>query len=186
MFKRILVAVDGSPVSNHGLRTALTIAADQDATLYALHVIDDAQLATSSMGMEYASAELVESLWEGLRENGRRILLRAEASARKAKHPLVPILRESRGAPVADAIVRQARKLHADLIVLGTHGRRGFRRLVLGSDAEGVLREARVPVLLVRGRVRVSKAKPASGSANAKRHARPQGVASMAARSSMH
>jgi nucleotide-binding universal stress UspA family protein len=47
--------------------------------------------------------------------------------------------------------VNEARRHHADLIVLGTHGRRGVRRIVLGSDAEQVVRAARVPVLLVRG-----------------------------------
>jgi nucleotide-binding universal stress UspA family protein len=59
-------------------------------------------------------------------------------------------MRETIGGPAADAIVREARKQGADLIVLGTHGRRGVRRLVLGSDAEQVVRTSRVPVLLVR------------------------------------
>jgi nucleotide-binding universal stress UspA family protein len=59
-------------------------------------------------------------------------------------------MRETIGGPAADTIVREARKQGADLIVLGTHGRRGVRRLVLGSDAEQVVRTSRVPVLLVR------------------------------------
>lgn len=57
---------------------------------------------------------------------------------------------ETMGGRVADVIVREARKWKADLIVMGTHGRRGIGRVVLGSDAEAVLREARVPVLLLR------------------------------------
>ena len=52
---------------------------------------------------------------------------------------------------MADPIVREARKIGADLIVMGTHGHRGVRRLVMGSDAEQVVRTAQVPVLLVRG-----------------------------------
>jgi nucleotide-binding universal stress UspA family protein len=64
---------------------------------------------------------------------------------------------ESFGGRAADFIVEQARKWRADLIVLGTHGRRGVRRLVMGSDAEQVIRATRVPVLLVR-----SKATPAT------------------------
>ena len=56
---------------------------------------------------------------------------------------------ETRGRSVAEVIIAHAKKLRADLIVLGTHGRRGVSRLVMGSDAEGVVRSARVPVLLV-------------------------------------
>ena len=61
-----------------------------------------------------------------------------------------PVLVETIGHTVADAIPEQAKKSHADLIVLGTHGRCGISRLVMGSDAEGVIRAATVPVLLVR------------------------------------
>jgi nucleotide-binding universal stress UspA family protein len=60
-------------------------------------------------------------------------------------------MRETVGGAAADAIVREAKKQRADLIVLGTHGRRGMRRMVMGSDAEEVVRTARVPVLLVKG-----------------------------------
>jgi len=57
---------------------------------------------------------------------------------------------ETAGYGVADVILKQAKKTRADLIVMGTHGRRGVARLVMGSDAEGVVRGAPVPVLLVR------------------------------------
>ena len=57
---------------------------------------------------------------------------------------------EGRGRAVSGVILEDARKFRADLIVMGTHGRRGLNRLLLGSDAERVLREARIPVLLVR------------------------------------
>lgn len=61
------------------------------------------------------------------------------------------VLLESIGGRAADLIVDQAKQWNADLIVMGTHGRRGLRRLALGSDAELVVRSASVPVLLVRG-----------------------------------
>jgi nucleotide-binding universal stress UspA family protein len=61
-----------------------------------------------------------------------------------------PVLVEKFGGLVADVIIAQARKQRAGLIVLGTHGRRGVTRLVMGSDAEGVVRRTPVPVLLVR------------------------------------
>jgi nucleotide-binding universal stress UspA family protein len=54
------------------------------------------------------------------------------------------------GRHASDVILEEARKWHADLIVMGTHGRRGFSRLLLGSDAERVLRDTPVPLLLIR------------------------------------
>jgi nucleotide-binding universal stress UspA family protein len=70
------------------------------------------------------------------------------------------LLLETLGRRVADVIVREAKKWRADVIVLGTHGRSGLSRVVLGSDAELVVRESPVPVLLVRGRVTGSRKRP--------------------------
>jgi nucleotide-binding universal stress UspA family protein len=67
------------------------------------------------------------------------------------------VLLGARGNRVADLIVKQAKKWHADLIVLGTHGRRGVARVLMGSDAEIVVRETPVPVLLVRSPLRRRK-----------------------------
>jgi nucleotide-binding universal stress UspA family protein len=64
------------------------------------------------------------------------------------------VLRETLGHRVADLIIKQAKRWRADVIVLGTHGRRGVSRLVMGSDAELVVRETSVPVLLVRSPLR--------------------------------
>ena len=87
-----------------------------------------------------AEAPAMIDLLPMLREGGKRILARAGAAALKAKVKPKLLTREIVGGPAADAIVREARKQRADLIVLGTHGRRGVRRLVLGSDAEQVVR----------------------------------------------
>jgi nucleotide-binding universal stress UspA family protein len=83
-------------------------------------------------------------------ESGRRIVKRAEEQARKAGVPVKGVLLESPAGPAAGAIVRQAKKAKADLIVIGTHGRRGVRRMLMGSDAEEVVRASPVPVMLVR------------------------------------
>jgi hypothetical protein len=98
-------------------------------------------------------------LLAALRDAGRKILVKAETVARKAEQPMRPALVEATGQSTARVILTHARKVHADLIVLGTHGRRGLKRLVMGSDAEAVLREATVPVLLLRSskRHRVSR-----------------------------
>jgi nucleotide-binding universal stress UspA family protein len=144
-YKRILVAVDGSPTSNKGLREALRLAQREGARLFVLNVVNDYPALAVA-----AEAPVMIDLLPMLREGGKRILARAQAAALKAKVKPVLLTREIVGGPAADAIVREARKQRADLIVLGTHGRRGVRRLVLGSDAEQVVRTSRVPVLLVR------------------------------------
>jgi len=150
MFKRILAAVDGSPASNAGLRSAVELAADQRATLLLLHVVDDT---TVTAGFEggFTIPNYIDTLYDALRSSGRKVLARAEAAAKAAGVECKPVLVESRAATVAHVVVGQAKSLKADLIVLGTHGRRGLRRVLMGSDAEAVVREANVPVLLVRG-----------------------------------
>jgi nucleotide-binding universal stress UspA family protein len=110
-----------------------------------LHVVNEFYAFATLDGMA-PGVDLVPSL----REGGRRILAKAQAVAKKAGIQAKTILRERVGGPAADAIVPEARKQGADLIVIGTHGRRGVRRLVLGSDAELVVRSSPVPVLLVR------------------------------------
>jgi nucleotide-binding universal stress UspA family protein len=87
---------------------------------------------------------------ESLRDSGRRILAQGQEKARKQGVKATPIMIENIVRPVSDVILNTARKCRADVIVMGTHGRRGITRLVLGSDAEGVVRQANVPVLLVR------------------------------------
>lgn len=143
-YKRILAAVDGSKASNKGLREALRLAKREGARLFLLNVVNDFYAFAAMEGP--APVDLVPML----REGGKRILARAQAAARKAGVKPKALMREIVGGPAADAIVREAKKQRADLIVLGTHGRRGVRRLVMGSDAEQVVRTSPVPVLLVR------------------------------------
>jgi len=144
-YRRILVAVDGSATATKGLREAIRLAKEERAQLLLLHVVNEFYAFASLDG--YApGVELVPAL----REDGRRILAKAKALAEREGIRVKTLLRETLGGPAADTIVRDARRQRADLIVLGTHGRRGVRRLVLGSDAEQVVRSSPVPVLLVR------------------------------------
>ena len=85
---------------------------------------------------------------------GKAILARAAAEAKTRGVKAKTVLAENIAGRVADVIVRQAKKARADLIVIGTHGRRGLTRMVMGSDAELVVRYAPAPVLLVRGKGR--------------------------------
>ncbi|MEP7208519.1 MAG: universal stress protein [Casimicrobiaceae bacterium] len=160
MFKSILVAIDGGATSLRGFRQALALAKEQDATLHVLHILDDAPLITGYEGAGYITQDYVDRLDETLRRNANKVLAKAAAEASAAGHAINPVLVEARGNGVAGIIVREARKLRADLIVLGTHGRSGLKRLVMGSDAEAVVRETKLPVLLVRaGPSRASRAK---------------------------
>lgn len=145
MYNKILVPVDGSPASIRGLDEAIKLAKDQDAELRLLHVINE-WLAVSPD----ATGSDTGALAEGLRESGNAVLDEAEARARAGG--LIPntVLLEQIGMPVGAVILKHAEDWPADLIVCGTHGRRGVRRLVMGSDAEYVLRHTRMPVLLLR------------------------------------
>ena len=171
MFKRILVALDGSPASNAGLNSALDLAADQQATLVALNVIDDNALPIGLDGSVHPAAYL-DAYFAANERNGRKILDRAAAAARARGVKLEPVILRPQGGSVADVIVAQQRKLKADVIVLGTHGRRGLRRMLMGSDAEAVVRRAPVPVLLVRGTSRATrKARKSTAEASSTKRA---------------
>jgi nucleotide-binding universal stress UspA family protein len=145
MYKKILVAVDGSKASKRGLEEAIRIATFTGATLRLVHVINELVLEPN-----YMTANTFDRLIDGLRAGGRVILDDATAAALKAGVSCEGKLIESMGGQAAISIVQEAREWQADLIVMGTHGRRGIRRLALGSDAETVLRSASVPLLLVR------------------------------------
>ena len=162
MFKQILVAVDGSPTANRGLKAAVELASSHAASLTVIHVVDDMQSVSYIGDMGYVPADYVDKLLDDLRTSGRKVLTKAEAVAHAAKVDVKALLVESKGGTIADAILAQARKLRADTIVLGTHGRRGLRRALMGSDAEAVLRDSRVPVLLVRALPREPAAAPAT------------------------
>ena len=155
MYKRILAPVDGSATSRRGLIEAVKLAKKQHATLRLLHVVDELPLVMNLEGGLY-----VESVIEGLRAEGGKILARSLTQARALGAKAQATLVESLSGRVADVIVKEAKRWHADAIVIGTHGRRGITRLVLGSDAEEVLRASPVPVLLVRTAERKLRAKP--------------------------
>jgi nucleotide-binding universal stress UspA family protein len=147
-YRKILVAVDGSKAAAKGLREAIRLAKAERAQLVVVHVVDEypALAALDGMMAGAPGADLVPAL----RAGGKRVLAKALAVAAKGGLKAKGVLREMLSGPAAYPVVREARRQRADLIVLGTHGRRGVRRLVLGSDAEQVVRTASVPVLLVR------------------------------------
>jgi nucleotide-binding universal stress UspA family protein len=148
MYQKILVPVDGSPTSMRGLQEAIKLAKLTGARLRLLHVVDQISFAT---GMEAATMVTGEML-QLLREGGEKLLEQAKARVEKAGVRVDTVLCDSIAGRVCDLVIEQAEAWRAGLIVLGTHGRRCVGRLLLGSDAEMIVRLATVPVLLVRAK----------------------------------
>jgi nucleotide-binding universal stress UspA family protein len=156
MYRRILVAVDGSGTSELALRQAIGLAKAHGARLRLVHVVDE-------LGVKLERTRTLDEFWRAARQAGERILDRARARALTAGIEPETRLLEVRtlGAlvrRVATVIVAESERWRADLVVIGTHGRRGLSKLVLGSVADGVVRTCGRPVLLVRPMGRKEKA----------------------------
>jgi nucleotide-binding universal stress UspA family protein len=152
MYKRILVPIDGSPTSLCGLQEAIRLAKDQGAGLRLVHVIDE-----FLMNSPYAPTFDYQAFLTALRDGGNSILQKAQALAREQGVQAESELHETIGGRTADKIIEAAQRWSADLIVMGTHGRRGVHRLLMGSDAELVLHSTPVPVLMIRATAEQSK-----------------------------
>ena len=179
MFQTILVAVDGTRQANRALASATALAKSQNATLHILHVIDEMTMMVMLDPTGIGVADYIQRSLKHLNELARKVIADAEKAAKKAVRHVDARIISSRGRTVADVILGYARKIGADVIVLGTHGRRGIGRLLMGSDAESVLRNATVPVLLVRSPdvKRAVKRKRAVEPARAKRRSEKRTLA---------
>jgi len=147
MFKRIVVAVDASETGELALQTAIGLAVESPAQLRIVHAVDVSNVNLDVGQLNYTAMS------ENLTKNGRDLLrnseMKAAAAGLEAETELIVIDTLTRRIP--EAIADDAEAWPADLIVIGTHGRRGLSRLFLGSVAEGVVRLATKPVLLIRG-----------------------------------
>jgi len=145
MYQRILVPIDGSATSERALQEAINLAAGK-AQLRLVYVIEQVY-PLDAEGYAYID---YEALQEAVRSTGERTLAQAAEKARPSGITAETALLDKPGERVASVIDNEAVSWKADLIVIGTHGRSGLSRLLLGSVAEGVVRGASVPVLLVR------------------------------------
>ncbi|MBO9649767.1 MAG: universal stress protein [Variovorax sp.] len=146
MFQQILVPVDGSATSMKGLDQAIAVARLVTGRLRLIHVVDEL---SAAMAMDAYSSYAGD--WTGLlRENGAKLLAECRQKVEAAGITVDTVLRDTFEGPVHELVTKEAATWPADLIVLGTHGRRGAKRLFLGSSAEHILRSAPTPVLLVR------------------------------------
>ena len=148
MYKRIMVAVDGSKTSNRALNEAVKLAKDQRAIIRLIHVVDEMP---AYMGEVPYS---IDDYRKSMRGGGRKVLAAAAAKAKAGRVRFDTKLTVIAGLSprIWEAMNKEAKRWHADLFVIGTHGRRGFDRFILGSVAEGMIRLAGTPVLVVQGR----------------------------------
>jgi nucleotide-binding universal stress UspA family protein len=141
LYERILVPTDGSETSRRAIEHAVDLAAAHDAALHAVYVVNAASFASLP----------AETSWDGvadvLHSEGEAALDQVTEAAEATGVPVERVLLE--GSPAAE-IVRYAESEPCDLVVMGTHGRGGIDRLLLGSVAERVVRSSNVPVLTVR------------------------------------
>ncbi|MGE3453861.1 MAG: universal stress protein [Kofleriaceae bacterium] len=144
--RTILVATDFSELADEGLAYAVDLASRLDATIHLLHVITVPIMGMAEIGMAYGAVTM-----EATTKEAQAVLDGLVARYRERAAIAAPRLEV--GDP-RDVIDRIAEEINADLIVMGTHGRRGVRRVLLGSVAESVVRSAPCPVLTLRPKLR--------------------------------
>jgi len=147
MYKRILVATDGSPLSTQAVSSAIDLAALAGAELVALKVVPCYPQSYFEGGLALQAAEVgrVEQQWE---EEAQSIVnaVREEALKKGVQTSAITVKSDI----VSDAIISAAKKHDCDLIVMASHGRRGIKRMLLGSETQQVLTHSHTPVLVLR------------------------------------
>ena len=144
MYNRILVPIDGSETAQAGLEHAVSLARGQPATLLLLHLLPGAPALPGGAGHLRDGA-----LTKDQHRHALELLSRGRQAVEGAGLHCETLLREFTGKSVADAIEEQALQHRCDLVVIGTHGRRGLAWLAEGSQAQQLARAIRMPLLLV-------------------------------------
>jgi nucleotide-binding universal stress UspA family protein len=165
MYQRILVPIDGSPTSDRGLDEAIALARVTGGSIRLVNILDDLVFTT---GFE-TGATYTRTVLPALRQHSERILAAGRQRVTAASVAVDALTIECFARRPCDVIVEAAVQWPADVIVIGTHGRRGVNRMMLGSDAEQVVRMAPVPVLLVRSAGKAAPNAAATGGAGAAR-----------------
>lgn len=141
-----MVPVDGSDTSNKALVTALQMARETGGRVRLIHVVEELAYMTGYEQFGGYSGELISAM----RETGNKVLNDAMDIAKAAGVETDNLLYDNFGARLAEVVADSAKQWDADLIVVGTHGRRGVGRVLMGSGAEQILRMSPVPVLVIR------------------------------------
>ena len=147
MYQRILVATDGSALSKKAVKHAISLAASTGASVIALKVVPRYPVSFFDGGatLSVETVSEAEKKWvtdaEGQLES---VVKEAQSAGVKAKTAVV------KSDLIAESIISAARKHKADLVVMASHGRKGLKRILLGSEALAVLTHSTVPVLILR------------------------------------
>ena len=147
MYKKMFVATDGSELSHKAVVSAIDIAALHGAELYALKVIPRVQQSFFEGATSLGERE-TKHLLATWKHDAEDLLSVVVAEGKQKGIVVKPVVLSSD--LVAEAIVRAAEECQSDLIVMASHGRRGIKRLLLGSETANVLAHASIPVLVVR------------------------------------
>lgn len=145
MYQRIVVPVDGSATASKALTAALQMARDAGGSVHLVHVVEGLTPITADPYGAY-SGDVIEIM----RQSGRKILEDALVVAQAAGVAADTELFDNFGVRLAEVVADAALRFKADLLVVGTHGRRGIGRMLMGSGAEQIIRLSPVPVLVIR------------------------------------
>lgn len=148
MYKHILIATDGSEIGQKGVDQGLSLAKALGAGVTIITVTEPFPIATGGDFGFAPSATVIDSFASGQREVANSMLSAAKQAASAAR--IEAEIKHVADAEPAEAIIEAARSLNCDLIVMGSHGRRGIGRLVLGSKTWEVVARSHAPVLVVR------------------------------------
>ena len=155
MYQRIIVPIDGSETSNKALVAALQLAKERQGRIRLVHVVEELAYLTGYDQFGGYSGDLIKIM----RETGTKVLADGTAIAQSAGVESDSVLYDNFGERLPEVVADEARRWKADLIVVGTHGRRGVGRILLGSGAEQIIRMAPVPVLVIRSEQALPPAK---------------------------
>ena len=147
MYKRILVATDGSKLSNMAVEHAIKLADITGAEVVALKVVPRYPQTYFEGGVALAAAEVarIEKQWN---DEAMEAVNAVKAAGQKLEVKVKPVTVKSD--LIAEAIIAAAKRIKVDLIVMASHGRKGIKRLLLGSETQKVLTHSHIPVLVLR------------------------------------
>lgn len=147
MYQRILVATDGSKLSKKAVDSAIRLAGTLGAELIALKVVPRYPQSYFEGAVPLSSEDIakVEKQWAA---DGQEIVDAVQAAGAAKGVKVKPVL--AKADVVSDALIAAAKRHKADLIVMASHGRKGVKRLLLGSETQQVLTHSEIPVLVLR------------------------------------
>jgi len=147
MYQRILVATDGSTLSKKAVRSAIDLAAAIGAELVALYVVPRYPVSYFEGGVTVSAQDIArtEKQWA---EKGQAVVDAVQQMAQADNVKVKAVVTQSD--LVAESIMASAKKHKCDLVIMASHGRKGIKRILLGSETQHVLTHSTLPVLVLR------------------------------------